>query len=121
MKKIIICLMVLVMCSILFSEAPIQYGVLRQWHPCHPTKSCIGMDVCVSPLATKSEVLALAKYFVTIYRPDNEFITIFIFDLKEAWGNRDNENYSQKKYFHHFLVSIYVPAINANEITWEKR
>lgn len=79
------------------------------------------MDICVSPLATKNEVLALARYFVTIYRLNNEFITIFIFDLKEAWENKLNDNYPEKKYFKHFLVSINVPSINANEITWMKK
>lgn len=123
MKKIIMMMVILILgCKEVSAGLPdetpqIKYEVLRSWIP---GRSGIGMDVLISPTSTKNEVLALAKYFVSQHRNAGQ-IVIFIFDLREAWANRDNDNYSEKKYFQHFLVKIMVPPLDGyDEIKWCK-
>jgi len=92
----------------------IKYEILRKWTP---GRDGTGMEILVSPTNTKEEVLTLAKYLRDQYVKSG-FVTIHIFDLKEAWENRYNDNYSQVKYFKHYLVAIWVPKMNKEEITW---
>lgn len=101
-------------------EKIIDYQILRSWVP---GKTGTGLEILVSPNSTKEEVLALAKSLVQQYRSTG-FIVAMIFDSEEAWANRDNDKYSEEKFFKHKLVHIWVPALSdGKEITWtgEKR
>ena len=92
----------------------IRYEILRKWTP---GKAGTGMEILVSPDATKQEVLTLADDLVATYRQYGQ-VVISIFDSKEAWANRENDNYPEAKYWPHFLVSIFVPKVNDSEVTW---
>jgi hypothetical protein len=93
----------------------ITYETLRQWTI---PAGGVGMQILVSDEATKDEVLSLAKHLRSNSSPKNFFI-LHIFDLEEAFLNRDNPDYSDEKYFKHFLVSaVRNPKTGYNKINW---
>jgi hypothetical protein len=94
----------------------ISYDVLRRWTP---GRSGTGLDLLVSPIATRVEVMQLANHLVNQYRSSGQVI-IFIFDDRKAWANRDNSAYPQKEYFKHFLVSVMSPpnSPGESEVKW---
>ncbi len=95
----------------------IQYEVLKQWTFPMSGFGGIGMDILVSEKATKDEVLNLARYLRTIHGKGG--IMINIFDSKEAYLNRENLQYPEKKYFRHFLVQITKnPVTGFDKIEW---
>jgi hypothetical protein len=116
----------------------ISYEILRSWVPGRPTsgrfkdaaypipgREPVGMEILVSPNSTKEEVLDLAKDLVARYRMRDMFIAM-IYDSKEAWANRFNDNYPEEKLYLHLLVNIMLPLNTSNisqEILWraEKR
>ena len=69
----------------------IAYKILREWSG--------GIEVLVDEKTTKAQIMELAKNLAKKYK------TIQIFDLREAYLNRDNPNYSSAKYNKHWLVS----------------
>jgi len=98
------------------AEQFISYQVLRQWSP---GTSGIGMEILVSPENTKEEIMALAGHLKQTnlrYLKNNGMVYINIFDLRQAWANRDNDAYPQETYFKHFLVQI--NTIEDQEIRW---
>jgi hypothetical protein len=93
----------------------LSYEVLRQWTP---GKSGTGLELLVSPTATKKEVLQLANELKYEYIEYGQEV-IFIFDSRDAWANRDNDRYPEAEYFKHFLVAIYCPPLSGQEtVTW---
>ncbi len=93
----------------------IPYETLRQWTV---PSGGIGMEILVSEKATKERVLALARHLRSKYLSEG-FILIQVFDSKEAYLNRDNPSYPEKKYFKHFLVDLVRnPKTGYDEITW---
>lgn len=97
----------------------IKYEILRKWVP---GKSGIAMEILVSPANTKEEVIALAKHLKEENLKYGQVI-LFIYDLREACLNRDNDKYPEEKYFKHFLLSMWVPPLNRDdpEIKWEAK
>jgi hypothetical protein len=79
----------------------LKYHVLKEWNP----HNGIGMELLVDENATKDDIMMLARYLRDKY-DNNSFIIIDIFDSEEAWRNRDNQNYSEKEYFKHYLVNM---------------
>jgi hypothetical protein len=63
------------------------------------------MAILVSDKATKKEVLDLAKNIRNQFS-SKDILTVSIFDKKEAWQNRSNDNYPESKYFKHYLVEL---------------
>ena len=98
----------------------ISYKVLRSWTP---KRAGTGMDILVSPSATKDEVMDLAKKLLNDFGHTGT-VVIFIFDLKEAWENWDNyinDRYPAEKFLKHHLVQVTSPpspAGNTKEIIW---
>ncbi len=93
----------------------ISFEVLRKWTP---GSKGTGMDILVSETATKEQVLKLANYLKKKHTSSG-FIWISIFDLKDAWKHRDDENYPSEKYFNHFLAQISVnPSTGHNKVSW---
>lgn len=93
----------------------ITYETLRQWTI---PAGGVGMQILVSDKATKGEILSLAKHLRSNYSPTSYFV-LQIYDLEEAFLNRDNPNYSDEKYFKHFLVSaVRNPKTGYNKINW---
>lgn len=76
------------------------------------------MEILVSRAATKDEVMRLAENLRDQYRRTG-FVVISIFDLKEAWMNRQNEKYPQANYWKHYLVQVFSPPLSGqDEIKW---
>lgn len=96
----------------------IEHEVLRTWNI---PAGGIGMDILVSEQASKGDILKLASEL----RKENlsrGTIVINIFDSREAWQNRDNQNYPQEKYDRHFLVQVIVnPKTGYDKITWDAK
>jgi len=93
----------------------IDYDVLRSWNI--PTGG-VGFDILVSEHASKDEVLKLASELRNENLSKGKVI-IFIFDSREAWLNRDNDNYPEDEYFRHFLVRVLVnQQTGFDEIKW---
>lgn len=82
----------------------IAYQVLRKWYP-HNKKNNLGMELLVSPQASKAEVITLSQNLWGIYE-DKNILFILIFDSREAWRGRGSEKYPTSNYWKHFLVSI---------------
>ena len=59
--------------------------------------------ILVSEKETKDNVMKLAKILFEEYTSKGSFY-LQIFDSKEAYINRDNPEYPEKKYWKHFLV-----------------
>jgi len=98
------------------AEEFIGYQTLREWTI---GASGIGMEILVSPTNTKEEIMALAGHLRKEKIRSGTRNIVFIFDSRDAWANRENDNYPQEKYMKHFLVSINVPATGRPEIRWE--
>lgn len=79
----------------------IKYQVLREWKP----KNGIGMELLVNENATKEEIMKLAKHLRKNYE-SLSFLSIDIFDSREAWENRENLNYPEEEYSKHWLVNM---------------
>ena len=82
----------------------IAYTVLRKWYPHNKTNN-LGMELLVSPQASKADVITLSQYLWTTNKYKN-ILFILIFDSREAWRNRGTEKYPASDYWRHFLVSI---------------
>jgi hypothetical protein len=82
----------------------IAYDVLRKWYP-HNKKNNLGMELLVSPQASKADVITLSRNLWDAYK-DKNILFILIFDSREAWRGRGSEKYPAPNYWKHFLVSI---------------
>ncbi len=94
----------------------IDFTVLRRWVP---GRDGTGLELLVSPFATRVQVMQLAYHLTAKYKPTG-LVVIFIFDDRNAWANRDNDNFPQKEYFKHFLVTVMSPPLSAGdpEVRW---
>jgi hypothetical protein len=93
----------------------LSYEVLRSWTP---GRSGTGLELLVSPTASKSEVMQLAHELMYEYAEYGQEV-ISIFDSREAWANRGNGNYPETAYWKHFLVSIFNPPLPGDErVKW---
>lgn len=96
-------------------EKYIDYTVLRRWRP---GRNGTGMDILVSPTATKDEVMRLAEKLRDDYGQTG-FVVLSIFDLREAWVDRQNNNYPGAKFWKHYLVQVWCPPLGGQEeIRW---
>jgi len=120
MKKVVLFLILLISLFIYtnYAYGVIDYEILRV----HTTPNGgISMDVLVSPRATKQQVLELA-YYIKGRNQDLPFLFVLIYDSKEAWANRDNENYPDEEYWKHLLVRITVNKhTGVDEVVWLAR
>ena len=82
----------------------IAYNVLRKWYP-YNKKNTLGMELLVSPQASKADVITLSQNLWGTYK-DKNILFILIFDSREAWRGRGSEKYPASNYWKHFLVSI---------------
>jgi hypothetical protein len=93
----------------------VDYTILRSWIP---GDIGTGLELLVSPTATRVQVMQLAYHLLERYRPTGT-VEIRIFDSKPAWINRDNDDYPRKEYLSHFLVlAMSPPPSNLTEVTW---
>ena len=96
-------------------QSLITFKTLRRWNV---PSGGIGMELLVSEKATKKEVMALAQHLRSKYLSKG-FINIHIFDLEEAYLHRDDSDYSEKKYFKHYLINLVRnPKTGYNKINW---
>jgi|WetSurMetagenome_2_1015567.scaffolds.fasta_scaffold304766_2 hypothetical protein len=101
-------------------KPPINYEILRSWTipTSHTPGGGYGMELLVSDSTTQDQAINLARYFHKKRKRD-EFLIIQIFDSREAYDNRDNENYPEEKYFKHFLVDMTVnPNTDYDRVSW---
>lgn len=99
----------------------ISYEVLKTWDipAWHTPAGGTGLDILVSRKSTKDQVIDLAHSLRAKYSKENKFFTLSVFDLKEAWANRENESYPQAKYMKHFLATANVnPNTGYDQIQW---
>jgi len=68
---------------------------------------CVYIDILIIGDSNKEQISKLINNFRNQYQLSS-FIMINIFDLKEAWLNRDNLNYPQSKYDEHFIAQLIV-------------
>ena len=107
MKNVMFAVVLGIIFSLLYScnkEEPIdliEYQILREWKP----KYGVGMELLVSEDAKKEDIMKLAKYLRHKYK-NRSFINIDIFDNRDTWQNRDNQNYPEEEYFKHYLVNM---------------
>jgi len=98
----------------------INYEVLRSWNipTWHTRAGGLGMELLVPDSTTRAQSLELAESFRK-KRKSGEFLTIQIFDSREAYDNRENLDYSEEEYFKHFLVDMTInPNTGFDEIAW---
>ena len=96
-------------------QSVIAYETLRRWTP---QGGGIGLIILVSEKASKEEVMALASH-LRYENLSKGWIWIDIFDLKEAYLHRDDQNYPEQKYFKHWLVNVCVnPSTGHDEMQW---
>jgi hypothetical protein len=74
------------------------------------------MDILISESATRTEISKLAYALKDYYKMKNGTIFISIFDSKEAWANRSNDNYPPEEYQRHFVAQV-----TTNQITVDKK
>jgi len=90
----------------------ITYETLRKWDIL--VNEGVGMELLVSPSATKQEVMTLARHLKSKYRSRNKYVWVNIFDSKIAYLRRDDMSYPQAEYWKHFLVQVNL----SNEVMW---
>jgi hypothetical protein len=97
------------------SNNSVPYEILRDWAI---GRSGYGMEILVSPNTTQNEVFILARSLVEKHSSKGMFIAM-IFDSREAWENRNNDNYPEHKFYLHKLAQIEVPPpASGKMITW---
>lgn len=99
------------------AQPVISYDIVRRWEmPCRG-KGGIGMEMLVSPNATREQVMQLAGKLRAEFS-NKGCIQIAIYDSREAWMDRLDAlkpeaklRLSEEEYFRHYLVDI---SRNAN-------
>ena len=93
----------------------IDYTVLRQWVP---GRDGTGLELLVSPSATRAQVMQLAYHLTAKYKPTG-LVVIFIFDDRTVWANRQNDSFPEKEFWRHSLVNVMSPRLGGGaEVVW---
>lgn len=93
----------------------IDYTVLRQWVP---GRDGTGLELLVSPTATRAQVMQLAYHLTEKYKPTG-LVVMFIFDDRTAWANRQNDSFPEKEFWKHSLVNVMSPRLGGGaEVVW---
>jgi len=94
----------------------IDYTVLRQWVP---GWDGTGLELLVSPTATRVQVMQLAYHLTEKYKPTG-LVVMFIFDDRTAWANRQNDSFPEKEFWKHALVNVMSPRLGGDgaEVQW---
>lgn len=66
------------------------------------------MDILVAPNSDKAQISELLKYLFKVNAPDESWkpFTIRVFDLKEAFVQRNNSAYPEKEHWAHHIADI---------------
>jgi len=94
-------------------EKAISYEVIKKWGG---PPGRFGMDILVSETAARGDVMSLANSLMRRYH--DKYLVINIFDSREAWRHKldENEVYSEKEYFRHFLVQVWEDDREAHRV-----
>lgn len=93
----------------------VEYTALRQWVP---GRDGTGLELLVSPTATRVQVMQLAYHLTEKYKPTG-FVVIFIFDDRNVWANRQNDSFPEKEFWKHSLVNVMSPRLGGGaDVQW---
>lgn len=94
----------------------IEYTVLRRWVP---GRDGTGLELLVSPSATRAQVMQLAYHLTAKYKPTG-LVVMFIFDDRTVWANRQNDSFPEKEFWKHSLVNVMSPRLGGDgaEVQW---
>jgi len=93
-------------------EKTIPHEVLRKWD----VGTKFGMNLLVSERASRQDILSLAESLTQRYH--DKYFVIDIFHSREAWRNREDDDYPEKDYWQHYLVQIGGEWRDGQEVHW---
>jgi hypothetical protein len=79
---------------------PVPYEVLSEWQVAG--KLC--QELLVAESTSRADAMALGEWLKQNH--EGQFFLIFVYDSREAWRNRDNDRFPEKKFWRHYLVGV---------------